>query len=229
MTALPGRSTLSALISNSKARTDHELYLGSRQRHPEAVSSRTEEWTLKGMSRNGRMDGSLLDSEATGSDCNELRERRVQAAPLKATPMTSFTSEKERWEAVLRRDAKADGIFYIAVVTTGIYCRPSCAARRPRHENVRFFTSCAAAESAGYRACKRCRPKEQSDPERYARMVASVCRLIEASEALPRLDQLARAAGMSKFHFHRIFKAITGFTPRAYALAHRSAGSRKRA
>jgi AraC family transcriptional regulator, regulatory protein of adaptative response / methylated-DNA-[protein]-cysteine methyltransferase len=117
----------------------------------------------------------------------------------------------------MRRDRAADGVFLRAVLTTGIYCRPSCGARLPRRENVRFFDSCAAAERAGYRPCKRCRPNNDSIGARHAAAIEAACRLIESSDTAPSLDALARSAGMSRFHFHRIFKTMVGMTPRVYA------------
>jgi AraC family transcriptional regulator of adaptative response/methylated-DNA-[protein]-cysteine methyltransferase len=123
------------------------------------------------------------------------------------------------WQAVLARDRAADGRFVTGVLTTGIYCRPSCAARHPRRENVRFFADGAAARATGLRACLRCRPDEiAADEAGIARAVA----LIEAAEEPPSLDQLAQAAGYSPFHFHRIFRRATGVTPAAYARAHRA-------
>jgi AraC family transcriptional regulator of adaptative response/methylated-DNA-[protein]-cysteine methyltransferase len=133
-----------------------------------------------------------------------------------------FATEDERWAAVLRRDAAADGRFYFSVRTTGVYCRPSCAARVARRENVAFHLTCAEAERAGFRPCKRCRPDEAPLAERQASLVAKVCRLIEEAEEAPSLDALARTAGMSRFYFHRVFKSVTGVTPKAYAAAHRA-------
>jgi AraC family transcriptional regulator, regulatory protein of adaptative response / methylated-DNA-[protein]-cysteine methyltransferase len=113
------------------------------------------------------------------------------------------------------------------VRTTGVYCRPSCAARLPRRENVAFHETCAAAERAGFRPCKRCRPNEPALADQQATAVAAACRLIEEAEETPSLAALAQAAGLSRFHFHRVFKAVTGVTPKAYADAHR--GKRVRA
>jgi AraC family transcriptional regulator, regulatory protein of adaptative response / methylated-DNA-[protein]-cysteine methyltransferase len=131
-------------------------------------------------------------------------------------------ADAERWQAVVARDAAADRRFFYSVRTTGVYCRPSCAARLPRRENVRFHESCAAAEAAGFRPCKRCRPNEASHAERQAAAVAKACRLIEEAEETPALDALARASGLSRYHFHRVFKATTGLTPKTYAAAHRA-------
>lgn len=137
-----------------------------------------------------------------------------------------FSRDEDRWEAVLRRDRNADGKFFYAVLTTGVYCRPSCASRRPHPENVRFYTTQQDAERAGFRPCKRCRPDAQGPIEQQAEAVAKACRLIETAETMPSLDALAEAAGMSRFHFHRVFKAATGVTPKAYAAARRASRMR---
>ena len=134
----------------------------------------------------------------------------------------SFATDDARWQAVKRRDGTADGVFYYSVLTTGVYCRPSCASRLARRDNVAFHATCQAAEAAGFRPCKRCRPDEASIAERHAAVVADACRVIEEAEDPPDLDALARAVGMSRFHFHRVFKAVTGVTPKAYADAHRA-------
>jgi AraC family transcriptional regulator of adaptative response/methylated-DNA-[protein]-cysteine methyltransferase len=131
-------------------------------------------------------------------------------------------NDEERWTAVQERDKRADGAFYYSVKSTGVYCRPSCASRPARRENVAFHATREEAERAGFRPCKRCRPDEASLEDQYAAMVAKSCRMIEESEELPGLQELAAAAGLSRFHFHRVFKAVTGVTPRAYASAHRA-------
>src|SRR5581483_10878743 len=133
-----------------------------------------------------------------------------------------FVSDQDRWAAVLHRDRDADDIFYYSVSTTGVYCRPSCAARLPRRDHVDFYATCTDAEKAGFRPCKRCRPNEARLEERQAAIVGKICRLIERADEPPDLDSLAAAAGMSRFHFHRVFKSITGLTPKAYAAAQRS-------
>ncbi len=133
-----------------------------------------------------------------------------------------YESDDERWAAVVDRDRRAEGHFVLGVVTTGIYCRPGCPARRPRRENVRFFAHAEEAQGAGFRPCRRCRPEGDSLEERHAAAVARACRLIEVSEEMPDLATLAGAAGMSRHHFHRVFKAATGLTPRAFASAHRA-------
>ncbi len=135
---------------------------------------------------------------------------------------TPFTDDEERWAAVVRRDASADEQFFYAVLTTGVYCRPSCPSRLARRENVRFYASCADAELAGFRSCKRCRPDQPPLPQYYASIVTEACRRIETAESTPNLDALAQAAGLSRYHFHRVFKAVTGVTPKTYAVAHRA-------
>jgi AraC family transcriptional regulator of adaptative response/methylated-DNA-[protein]-cysteine methyltransferase len=143
--------------------------------------------------------------------------------PARARPSAMSDSvapgEDEAWRAVLARDRRADGRFVTGVLTTGIYCRPSCAARHPKRENVRFFASGAEAAAAGLRACLRCRPDELS---RESAALAKALRFIEAAETPPSLDALAAATGYSPFHFHRLFKRATGLTPAAYARGRRA-------
>ena len=146
----------------------------------------------------------------------------VSVATRLDAPLPAFSTDDARWEAVRRRDRAADGVFYYSVLTTGVYCRPSCASRLARRDNVAFHATCEEAEAAGFRPCKRCRPTEVPPAERHAAVVAHACRLIEEAEEAPSLDALARTAGMSRFHFHRVFKAVTGVTPKAYAAAVRA-------
>lgn len=134
-------------------------------------------------------------------------------------PVAPPADDDAKWAALRARDAQADGSFVYSVRTTGVYCRPSCPARPARPENVAFHATCAEAEAAGFRPCKRCRPNEPALAERQAEAVARACRLIEGAETMPALDDLARAAGMSPFHFHRVFRKVTGITPKAYAEA----------
>ena len=150
------------------------------------------------------------------------------AAIQKQRNPTPYSTDDERWAALMSRDSGADGAFYYSVNTTGVYCRPDCPARLARRENVRFHLTCEAAEEAGFRPCKRCRPNEAGLAAQRAAAVAKACRLIETAEDIPALDSLAAVAGMSSFHFHRVFKSIIGVTPRAYALAHRAQRVRER-
>jgi len=136
--------------------------------------------------------------------------------------LAAATERDARWAAVVARDPQANGTFYYSVETTGVYCRPSCAARLARPEHVRFHATCEDAEKAGFRPCKRCKPHQASPREQQAAIVAAACRYIEQSEEPPSLAQLAHHAGWSPYHFHRVFKAITGLTPKAYAAAHRA-------
>ena len=135
---------------------------------------------------------------------------------------TAYATDAARWAAVQARDAAADGHFVYAVRTTGVYCQPSSPARLPKRENVEFFATAAAAEAAGYRASRRARGDQSSAVAERAALVARACRLIEAAETPPALDQLAAEVGMSPFHFHRLFKSATGLTPKAYASAYRA-------
>jgi AraC family transcriptional regulator of adaptative response/methylated-DNA-[protein]-cysteine methyltransferase len=106
--------------------------------------------------------------------------------------------------------------FYYAVWTTGVYCRPSCAARLAKPENVSFYKTPEEAERAGFRPCKRCKPGEPVLSGRHAAKVAEICRYIEAAPEIPSLDAMARRAGFSSYYFHRLFKTVTGVTPRAF-------------
>lgn len=125
------------------------------------------------------------------------------------------------WSAVESRDAGADGGFFYGVRTTGVYCRPGCPSRLPLRKNTAFFKTAAEAEAAGLRPCKRCRPTDGSTASRHVAAIEKACALLRASETMPTLAELADAAAISRFHFHRVFKQITGVTPRDYARSHR--------
>ncbi len=140
----------------------------------------------------------------------------------KSEMLAAATVSNPRWAAVVTRNPEADGKFFYSVRTTGVYCRPSCAARAARPENVEFHATAADAERAGFRPCKRCKPDQLSPAEPHAVKIAELCRLIENAEQAPTLEQLANHAGLSTFHFHRVFKAVTGVTPKQYAAAHRA-------
>lgn len=142
-------------------------------------------------------------------------------ASTKHAALAAATLGDPRWNAVAQRDAAFDGKFYYSVSTTGVYCRPSCAARPARPENVRFHSTREDAEKAGFRPCKRCRPDQPALAERHAATITEACRIIEAAENPPNLQTLATQAGMSTWHFHRLFKQITGLTPREYTTAQR--------
>lgn len=131
-------------------------------------------------------------------------------------------TDEEKWRAVAAKDPNADGKLFYSVKTTGIYCLPSCRSRPPLRKNVAFHDTAEAAEKAGFRACKRCQPTGPSKVDFHESAVAKACRLIESAEDAPTLEQLSKAAGMAPYYFHRTFKAITGVTPKEYAMAHRS-------
>lgn len=139
---------------------------------------------------------------------------------LLARPTHKATQEDDRrWRAVLDSDRSLDGAFVTAVRTTRIYCRPSCPARKPKRENVEFLATPDDAERAGYRACKRCHPRQAADPQRA--LIQRLCdRLIEG-DAAPTLNELGAEFHVSPFHLQRTFKRATGVTPHQYAAAHR--------
>lgn len=142
------------------------------------------------------------------------------ASSAKTTP--SFADDAARWQAVVDKTRAADNYFYYAVLTTGVYCRPSCGARLPRREHVSFYPSWQAAEQAGFRACKRCKPQQPALREQQAALMAAACRQIENADEIPSLDALARGAGLSRYYFQRLFKALVGVTPKAYGQALRA-------
>lgn len=142
------------------------------------------------------------------SRANEVRAMRVVNDP--------------RWAAVVARDAAADGRFVYSVRSTGVFCRPSCGARAARPENVDFHADAAAARAAGFRPCKRCRPDQPPLDQRHAAMVADLCRFIDDADVTPGLVELAARAGVSTWHVSRVFKAVTGLTPTAYAAGRRA-------
>ncbi len=131
-------------------------------------------------------------------------------------------TDADRWTAVLARDATLDGAFVYAVVTTGVYCRPSCPSRRPRRENVCFFEAPEGAAVAGFRPCRRCRPHRAPALDPAVVYVRAACQFIEEAEGVPSLDDLAGHIGVSPFHLQRTFKRVTGLSPRDYAHAVRA-------
>ena len=136
-----------------------------------------------------------------------MRSREDQTMPRTVSTASrppAPAPEEARWEAVLARDTAFDGDFYYSVATTGVYCRPSCPARRPKRAHVGFHDTAASAEAAGFRPCKRCKPDQPSALARHEAKVVQACRLIEAAEAPPSLQALADAAGLSPSHFHRL-------------------------
>jgi AraC family transcriptional regulator, regulatory protein of adaptative response / methylated-DNA-[protein]-cysteine methyltransferase len=132
-------------------------------------------------------------------------------------------AEDIRWARIVARDRSADGRFWYSVTTTGVYCRPSCPSRAANPKNVQLHDTIEAARATGFRPCKRCNPDGLSVDAENAAIVAKACRIIEDSNEEPSLTDLAAAIGRSASHFHRLFKAATGLTPKDFAAAHRAA------
>src|SRR5947209_1683470 len=130
--------------------------------------------------------------------------------------------EEQYWQAFMERDSSANGTFFVAVRSTGIYCKPSCPSKRPKRENVMFFTAPEAAEQAGFRACKRCHPREDGEADPQVELVQRACRYIEEHiEDSLSLAELSTHVNLSPFHLQRVFKRVMGITPRQYAEARR--------
>ncbi|MBV9563946.1 MAG: bifunctional DNA-binding transcriptional regulator/O6-methylguanine-DNA methyltransferase Ada, partial [Bradyrhizobium sp.] len=127
-----------------------------------------------------------------------------------------------RWARVLARDKTADGQFWYSVSTTGVYCRPSCPSRTANPKNVQLHDSLGSAKATGFRPCRRCKPHGPLTGTENAKLIAKACRVIERSEEKRSLEELAHAVGLSASYFHRLFKAATGLTPKAYAAAYRA-------
>jgi AraC family transcriptional regulator of adaptative response/methylated-DNA-[protein]-cysteine methyltransferase len=128
--------------------------------------------------------------------------------------------EEVRWKAIIEKDNSFDGVFVFAVLSTKIYCKPSCPSRRPKRENIQFFNSFAEAEDKGFRACLRCKPKEKTDAQ--TDLIKRACRLIEETlEETFTLERLSGILNVSKFHLQKIFKKEVGVSPRKYAEIHR--------
>jgi AraC family transcriptional regulator of adaptative response/methylated-DNA-[protein]-cysteine methyltransferase len=144
-------------------------------------------------------------------------------SPKSRTSISPSVADDPRWARVVARDKTADGNLWYSVVTTGVYCRPSCPSRTANPKNVRLHDSLESAKATGFRACKRCNPDGLSLDSENAALVAKVCRIIEESEEAPSLEALAEAVGRSPSYFHRVFKAAIGVTPKEYATAHRAA------
>ncbi|MEP9350815.1 bifunctional DNA-binding transcriptional regulator/O6-methylguanine-DNA methyltransferase Ada [Xanthobacter sp. KR7-225] len=138
-------------------------------------------------------------------------------------PAPPSVADDPRWARIVARDKTADGQLWYSVSTTGVYCRPSCPARLANPRNVQLHDSLERARATGFRPCKRCNPDGASPDAENAARVAKACRLIEESEDEPPLEALAEAAGLSSSYFHRLFKTITGVTPKDYAAARRAA------
>ncbi|MCG6931199.1 MAG: bifunctional DNA-binding transcriptional regulator/O6-methylguanine-DNA methyltransferase Ada [Desulfofustis sp.] len=135
---------------------------------------------------------------------------------------TRYLTDERRWKAVVDRDKSADGAFYYAVKTTGIFCRPGCASRLPNRDHVIFFASSPEALAAGYRPCMRCRPGGVSIDEELEKNLISACRVIAQSDRIPKLKELAETLGLSPYHFHRMFKKYVGVTPKQFGASLRA-------
>ena len=151
----------------------------------------------------------------------------MNAATNKARLIAAIINDP-RWASVIARDNKADGAFYYSTKTTGIYCRPSCGSRRAKPENIAFHNTQEEAENAGFKPCKRCKPHGVSLQKQYTIKATQACRIIEKTENTIKLEELAKQVGLSPYHFHRIFKEITGLTPRQYKSAHREKQVRRK-
>ncbi|MFN6980729.1 MAG: Ada metal-binding domain-containing protein [Brevundimonas sp.] len=128
----------------------------------------------------------------------------------------SPTPRGRRVAQVHARDPRAEGVFWYSVVTTGVYCRPTCPSRKARPEHIRFHETLAEARRTGFRPCRRCRPEEPALHERHLALVEAACAQMSDAGQPPTLKALARAAGISASHFHRLFKRVTGVTPGRY-------------
>ncbi|VVD72330.1 Bifunctional transcriptional activator/DNA repair enzyme Ada [Pandoraea iniqua] len=167
--------------------------------------------------------GHTPDSANTHTAKHTNGARQSSATAVQSnTSATRYATDAAKWAAVAARDKEADGAFFYSVRTTGVYCRPSCGARLALRENVAFHADMAEAERAGFRPCKRCKPDQGTLDARHAELITTACRRIDTAEVAPRLEDLAAEAGLSPHYFHRLFRAVTGVTPRAYANGRRA-------
>ncbi len=147
----------------------------------------------------------------------------TNSSSIRIAATTALNAEERFWQAIRMRDADYDGMFYYGVRTTGVYCRPSCASRQPKRENVLFFALPEAARQAGFRACLRCRPGEAVVRDPQAELTQSLCRLIDQHLEEPlNIAALSEQMKLSQFHLQRLFKKLMGITPRQYAEARRA-------
>jgi AraC family transcriptional regulator of adaptative response/methylated-DNA-[protein]-cysteine methyltransferase len=177
--------------------------------------------TLTNMTSPSVTANAILAEESTGEmallDSNSTKPTRSQPSPAQISRAQTSDGDDQRWDAIVGRDSSRDGEFVFAVSSTGVYCRPSCPARRPRRENVKFYSRPEQAEKAGFRACLRCRPRSLSgNPQSDS--AKEICRYIEQHLDEPiTLDRLGKVFRKSPFHLQRRFKAALGITPREYA------------
>jgi AraC family transcriptional regulator of adaptative response/methylated-DNA-[protein]-cysteine methyltransferase len=168
--------------------------------------------------RKTRSASSQRERQTAAHRCEGNALMKIQTTLKRAA---AETLNDPRWTSVVARDRRSDGHFFYSVKTTGVYCRPSCGSRLANPANVGFHLTTKAAEAAGFRPCKRCKPDQLALQVVHGAKVAEACRTIEAAEHPPALAILARGANLSPHHFHRLFKGVTGLTPKDYATAHR--------
>lgn len=150
-----------------------------------------------------------------------MNTQRTDRSPH-SRPADPQVADDPRWARILARDKTADGQIWYSVMTTGVYCRASCPSRRANPENVILHDTLASARATGFRPCKRCNPEGAARADETAALIAQACRIIENSETEPSLNALAEAVALSPGYFHRMFKAATGLTPKAYAASIRA-------
>jgi AraC family transcriptional regulator of adaptative response/methylated-DNA-[protein]-cysteine methyltransferase len=160
----------------------------------------------------------MVPPAISNRDFNKMRLTTIESPTAPAPPV----ADDPRWRRIVARDKSADGHLWYAVVTTGVYCRASCPSRIANPKNVQLHDTLQSARATGFRPCKRCNPDGASLASEHASLIAKACRIIEASEQEPPLAQLAGEIGRSASHFHRLFKAATGLTPKDYASATRA-------
>jgi len=226
-------------MAESSAEAEHAIHTAHFSRHAElkneAVTLADHSHDFEALDRRGRRaghprpttfeiakQGAEFGGEAVAVEKNRKQKSGVSPMFTSMPEASSAIVPERMWEAIRRRDPAYDGRFFVAVRTTGVYCRPSCKSRPAKRENVLFFSTAEAAERAGYRACKRCRPDRLGAPDAQVEAVRRACEKIASAEEAPPLKNLAAEAGLSPFHFHRVFKKVTGVTPKAYAAAERA-------
>ena len=136
--------------------------------------------------------------------------------------LSRYDTDEDRFDAIAARNSAADGAFYYGVLSTGVFCKPSCPSKHAKRENMRLFDTLEAADKSGLRPCKRCKPTGLDKEQEHAALVKKACDIIDGFETPPTLNALADKMGMSPHHFHRIFKSVTGLTPKGYADARRA-------
>lgn len=149
-------------------------------------------------------------------------DMKVRPLSNASRPASPTVADDPRWARIIARDKSADGELWYTVSTTGVYCRPSCPSRTANPKNVGLHDTIESARATGFRPCRRCNPDGLSLESENSALVAKACRLIEEAEEEPSLDDLAAAVDRSPSYFHRMFKASTGLTPKAYAAGHRA-------